>query len=199
MTILMMIFDDNFDDIFWWQFLITFLMTIFYDTFWWHILMTICYDNFWWQLLMTIFDDNFFMTIYDNFWCLFSWQILTILTDFWKTFKICRKFSDFQKVFRFPIVRMANSMLIRVRGTKPYKCNFSKPGFKIQVFSIQTFPFVPSMTADVSCSRWRGEGSYCKNHRRWVQISFFLSEMFNSIRSENTVSECHCEKSGTFS
>ena len=38
-------------------------------------------DNFWWQVLMTIFDDNFFMKICDaifddNFW----WPFFTIQT-----------------------------------------------------------------------------------------------------------------------
>ena len=43
--------------------------------------------------------------IYDNFWQFWQlwqlWQFLIILTDFWKTFKICRKLSDFQKISVF--------------------------------------------------------------------------------------------------
>ena len=51
----MTIFDDNFDDNFWWQF----LMTILDDNFWWQFLLTIFYYNFRWRFSMMIFDDNF--------------------------------------------------------------------------------------------------------------------------------------------
>ena len=47
-------------------------MTNFDEKFWWQFLMTIFDDNFWWQFSMTIFDDNFwnFLTnekFFDNF------------------------------------------------------------------------------------------------------------------------------------
>ena len=145
----MTIFDDNFDENFWWKFfmtiLITILMKIFDENFWWKYFLTIFDDNFWWQFLMTIFDDNFFGISRQHFFGFFidkknqkqilliSWPFFGFLDD---VFYWC-KFLDFFG-FLYDFWCISGWFF---GSAKPYLPKpFPQPYFTKQYFLIAHFP-----------------------------------------------------------
>ena len=104
----MTIFDEIFDDNFWWQF----LLTIYEDNLRWQF----SDDYFWWQFA----DDNFWW----QFWQF--WQIFGKHLRFAENWQIFRKISDFPKKFRFS---EKNQIFWKIRFSENFR--FSE---KIQIF-----------------------------------------------------------------